>query len=418
MSFFRSMDSVNEDDWAMKLLDEGILPSANGYYGIGALKNSDILTAVSIVAGDVARFPLMKIKESDDSIVDDDNLNYLLNKQINDFLSSYHWRFSMMVNAILTGNSYTRIIRDNRSYSKTAGQPIELEFLTPSQVTINYRDTLQGREYYYSVNPVDERSSFDVEPHNMIHWKFFTSDGVMGRSPLLSLGDEMSMQKSGVETLNKFFKNGFKSGVLTLNGGALNTEARRKTRKEFERAQNDGGNGPIVIDKTMAYQPLEVDTSVLNLINSNNWSTSQIAKAMRIPAYKLAINSPNQSINQLTADYINSDLPFYFQPILSELEMKMLTDSERHKYRFDFDTRKQTARPVQELVSLQQNADLNSQEVRAELGMKPVKDKNLDRYQSTLNTVAMDMKDEYQKNNHLKGGDDSGTKNDSNTGNT
>jgi len=417
MSFFRSLNSVN-DDWAMQLLDQGILPSSNGYYGIGALKNSDVLTAVSIVAGDVARFPLMKIKELDDSIVQDDNLTYLLNKKTNDFLSAYHWKFSMMVNAILTGNSYTRIIRDPRQYSKTSAKPVELEFFPPSQVTINYRDTTAGREYYYTVNPIDERNSFDVEPYDMIHWKFFTSDGITGRSPLLSLSDEMSMQKSGVDTLNKFFKDGFKSGILTLSGSRINTTAKQTARREFEKIQNDGGNGPIVVDSTQTYQPLEIDTSVLSLINSNNWSTSQIAKAMRIPAYKLAINSPNQSINQLTADYINSDLPFYFQPILSELEMKMLNDSERHKYRFEFDTRKQTARPIQELVSLQQNADLNSQEVRAELGMKPAKDKNLDRYQSTLNTVAMDMKDEYQKNNHLKGGENNGTKNNSDTGNS
>ena len=167
----------------------------------------------------------------------------------------------------------------------------------------------------------------------------------------------------------------------------------------------------------MDYQPLEVDTSVLNLINSNNWSTSQIAKAMRIPAYKLAINSPNQSVNQLAAGYISNDLPFYFKPIVSEFEMKLLTDKERHKYHFDFDTRKQTARPVTELVALVENSILTPNEVRAELGKKADdKTSEMNEYQSTLNTVSLNLKDEYQKSNKVqpKGGDVNGAKNNTN----
>ena len=76
----------------------------------------------------------------------------------------------------------------------------------------------------------------------------------------------------------------------------------------------------------MDYQPLEVDTNVLNLINSNNYSTAQIAKALRVPAYRLAQNSPNQSVKQLADDYIRNDLPFYFEPITSEFELKLLED--------------------------------------------------------------------------------------------
>ncbi|CAJ2232184.1 phage portal protein [Companilactobacillus paralimentarius] len=412
MSFFRSLNDDQPNDWLRDYLDQGILPSSNGYKGIGALKNSDVLTALSILASDVSRFPLLQIKESDDSIMDDDTITYLLNKKINNYMSAHDWKFAMMVNAILTGNSYTRIIRDPLPYSKTAGKPIELEFFPPSQVAINYYDNpTDGRHYYYTFSPVDGREQFDLEPENVIHFKFFTDDGIVGRSPLLSLGDEMSLQKSGVETLGKFFKNGMKGGILSLKGSRLSKEARKKARAEFEYAQSDAGNGPIVVDDTQNFQPLEIDTSVLNLINSNNWSTSQIAKAMRIPAYKLGINSPNQSVSQLNAGYIMFDLPFYLQAISSEFQMKLLSDKERHKFRFEFDTRKETARAVQELTALEEHNVLTPNEIRAELGKKSDKDnKDMDRYQSTLNTVFMDKKEEYQENNktQLKGGDDNG----------
>ena len=409
MSFFRSLNS-SSNDWAMDYLEHGVIPSS-GYAGIGALNNSDVLTAVSIIAGDVARFPILQINENDDSIMDDDTITYLLNKKINGHMSAYFWKFSMMVNAILTGNSYTRIIRDPTKYGKNAGKAIELEFFPPSQVSINYRDNpVTGREYFYTFNPIDGRKSFDLGPEDVIHFKFFSSDGIVGRSPLLSLGDEIGLQKSGVDTLGRFFKSGLKGSILKVNGAKLSKEARRKIRADFEYAQEGDSNGPIVTDSTMEYQPLEVDTSVLNLINSNNWSTSQIAKAMRIPAYKLAINNPNQSVKQLNAGYIQFDLPFYFQPIISEFQMKLLNDKERHKYRFDFDTRKETAKDVTELTALEEHNVLTPNEVRSELGKKADKDnENMNTYQSTLNTVSLKMKDEYQKNNkNLKGGDSNG----------
>jgi len=420
MSFFRSLDGSNSQDWAMDYLDHGILPRNDGLTGIGALKNSDVLTAVSIVAGDVARFPILQIKDADDSIINDDTVTYLLNKKINSQMSAYDWKFSMMVNAILTGNSYTRVIRDPLPYSKTAGKPIELEYYSPSQVTINYRDDpINGRHYYYTFNPIDERESFDLEPNDVIHFKFFSSDGIYGRSPLLSLSDEIGLQKSGVDTLGKFFKSGLKGSILKVKGAKLSKESRRKIKTDFEFAQEGDSNGPIITDDTMDYQPLEIDTSVLNLINSNNWSTSQIAKAMRIPAYKLAINSPNQSVSQLNAGYIQSDLPFYFQPIISEFQMKLLNDKERHKYRFDFDTRKETSRPVTELTALEEHNILTPNEVRAELGKKSDKDnENMNKYQSTLNTVELNFKQQYQENNKTpeKGGDSNGTKNNADEG--
>jgi len=420
MSFFRSLNDQPKD-WLRDYLDQGILPSNNGFSGVGALRNSDVLTALSILASDVSRFSLLQIKESDDSITDDDTITYLLNKKINNHMSAHDWKFAMMVNAILTGNSYTRIIRDPQPYSRTAGKPIELEFFPPSQVTINYYDNpTDGRHYYYTFSPVDGRPQFDLQPENVIHFKFFTDDGIVGRSPLLSLGDEMSLQKSGVDTLGKFFKNGMKGGILTLSNSKLSKESRKKARADFEFAQTDSGNGPIVVDDSMKYQPLEIDTSVLNLINSNNWSTNQIAKAMRVPAYKLGINNPNQSIAQLNAGYIMFDLPFYLQAISSEFQMKLLNDKERHEFRIEFDTRKETTRAVQELTALEEHNVLTPNEIRAELGKKADKSNELmDKYQSTLNTVELGFKQEYQENNktQLKGGENNGkdrTKSDTN----
>ena len=74
MAFFQPLGSTEQQ--IQELLYD--TPTRNSYVGIKGLKNSDVLTAVTIVAGDIARFPIIK-KDSDGNIVQDEKLNYLMN---------------------------------------------------------------------------------------------------------------------------------------------------------------------------------------------------------------------------------------------------------------------------------------------------------------------------------------------------
>ncbi|AZP96149.1 phage portal protein [Latilactobacillus curvatus] len=401
MPFFRS---IEQRDWASDLLDNGILPSYSrgGYIGVSSLKNSDVLTAVSHVASNVARFPYAIKDEKTGDIVSGDELSYLLNKKPNANLDGYHWKFAMAVNAILSGDSYSRIVRDPIS-----DKPAMLEFYLPSQT---FLDDSNPNNLIYEFTPNNANRSIVEPAQNVIHWKFFSYDGIHGRSPLLSLGDEIGLQESGIDTLKRFFKSGLKGSILNAKG-KLNKEARRKMREDFEYAQQGAtGGSPVVVDETMEYKPLEVDTNVLQLINSNNYSTAQIAKALHVPAYKLAVNSPNQSIKQLNEDFIKSDLPYYFEPIVAELGLKLFDDLERHQKRFEVDTRKETGLSIDDAKKAIEGSLLTPNKALIESGRMPSTNPSMDKYQSTLNTVSLDMKDEYQK---MKGGD----KNDNRFGN-
>ena len=71
MKLFRGLATEVDPQWADHLLDSGVIPSfRGGYLGISALRNSDVLTAVSIVAGDVSRFPLVITDSSTDEVID------------------------------------------------------------------------------------------------------------------------------------------------------------------------------------------------------------------------------------------------------------------------------------------------------------------------------------------------------------
>lgn len=393
MSFFQSLgdSKLSYDDYIASVVSGN---DSAKYVGVSALRNSDVLTATSIIAGDIARFPLIK-KNVHGDIIQDEDINYLLNVKSTGNASARTWKFAMAVNTILTGNSYSRILRDPRT-----GKALQFQFYKPSETRV---EELDSHELIYTF--VDSLTGKEItcSAEDVIHWKFFSHDTILGRSPLLSLGDEISLQDSGTSTLLKFFKDGFSSGILKMEGGMLSGEARKKAREEFEKMREGAkGGSPLVFDKTMSYEPLEIDTNVLQLITSNNFSTAQIAKALRIPSYKLGVNSPNQSVAQLTEDYVTNDLPFYFDAITSELGLKIFSPRDRRKCRLEFDTRSVTGRNVDEIVKLVNNTLLTPNQGLIELGKQPSDNPDMDRYQTSLNYVFLDKKEEYQS---LKGGE-------------
>ena len=394
MSFFQSLgdSKLSYDDYISSVMSGN---DSAKYVGVSALKNSDVLTATSIIAGDIARFPLIK-KNVHGDIIQDEDINYLLNVKSTGNASARTWKFAMAVNTILTGNAYSRILRDPRT-----GKALQFQFCKPSETRV---EELDNHELIYTF--VDSLTGKEItcNADDVIHWKFFSHDTILGRSPLLSLGDEISLQNSGTSTLLKFFKDGFSSGILKMEGAMLSGEARKKAREEFEKMREGAkGGSPLVFDKTMSYEPLEIDTNVLQLITSNNFSTAQIAKALRIPSYKLGVNSPNQSVAQLTEDYVTNDLPFYFDAITSELGLKIFSPRERRKCRLEFDTRSVTGRNVDEIVKLVNNTLLTPNQGLIELGKQPSDNPDMDRYQTSLNYVFLDKKEEYQS---LKGGEE------------
>ncbi|HER7233290.1 TPA: phage portal protein, partial [Streptococcus pyogenes] len=298
MSFFQPLGSskVSYDDYISSVLAGDV---SQKYLGVSALKNSDILTATSIIAGDIARFPLVK-KDVNGDIIHDEDINYLLNVKSTKNASARTWKFAMAVNAILTGNSFSRILRNPKT-----NQALQFQFYRPSETTVEETD---NHEIVYTFTDTLTAKQVKCFAHDVVHWKFFSHDTILGRSPLLSLGDEIDLQTGGINTLIKFFKDGFSSGILTMKGAQLSGDARQRARQEFEKMREGSvGGSPLVFDSTMEYTPLEIDTNVLQLITSNNFSTAQIAKALRVPSYKLGVNSPNQSVAQLMEDYVTND---------------------------------------------------------------------------------------------------------------
>jgi HK97 family phage portal protein len=327
MAFFKKLSmekrAVLSDEMFLETyLENGFLDIAD-ILDEEALRNSDIYTAVRIISSDIAGLNIKVLNKNQEEFNED--LNYLLNVKPNANNTAYSFKFSLVANAFLNGNGYAHIIRDKQK------KPQELRILKSSNMTA----TIEKGKLIYKYN------GDVILKEDILHFKFFTVNGITGISPLFSLVKEVEMLNSGNSALLSFFRNGVKgSGILKVKSSNLNKEAKDKIRAKFEES-NAGNNNAlktIILDETMEYTPLEINTKVLELVNNNKYSTTQIAKAFGISKDRFGQETPNTSINDANAIYLQNTLKNYLISIEQEITLKLIEYPLTKTYKIIFDT--------------------------------------------------------------------------------
>ncbi|WNA13885.1 portal (connector) protein [Enterococcus phage vB_Efa_VP14] len=281
--------------------------------GEKALRNSDIFTGINIISGDLGQ---SKFRPTKNSEVDEQFLK-MINKRPNNKQSHYMFMYATVANLILSGNSYALIHRDK------LGVVESLEFVKPEQV--NVIQNVTTGEWSYDVTMEYGSIMYKCTPEDILHFRITTVDGFLGRSPLLSLKDEVAMQSNGSKILSKFFANGvFGGGILKLKGGYVDNETKAKIRQDFEKANggSTNSNGVIVLDETTEFQEYKMNTDILKLIQGNKFSTQQIAKVLGIPLNRFGMELVNSTDSGANDIYIASTISQYERAICDEIEIK------------------------------------------------------------------------------------------------
>lgn len=279
------------------------------FTGIKAFKNSDIFTGVNIIASDIAQSSFKPLNHFDLN----SNVLQLLNRQPNETQSHYLFMYALIVNLVLTGNAYALIHRDGEEVTS-------LEFVQTQNV--NVIQSIDDGTWRYEVTMPYGSIMYKAKPKDILHFRVSTVDGFLGRSPLLSLQSEVAMQTNGLNILNKFFAKGiFNGGQLKLKGSALNNNAKKQIRQDFESVNGNGGI--MVLDDTQEFTDNPVNTDVLKLIQGNQFSTKQIAKVLGIPLNRFGMELVNSADSVQNDLYIASTLSTYEQAICDEISMKL-----------------------------------------------------------------------------------------------
>lgn len=406
---FKRSNDVTVDKNTLRMLTEVGGVGGVAWSGLQSLKNSDIFTAIDIISKDIASTSI-KFNDRDSYIDADKKILKLLNKRPNPYLDAWHFKYIIVANMLLNGNSYIEIVRNEQ------GEPIELYHMQNSATSIQQED---DKIKYHYIDELDGHVQLDVE--DVLHFRMFTLDGFNGYSPLFSLANEIGISMGSKRFLNDFFKNGGTStAVLKYQEGRYSEEELSLIKQNFENSQLKNNNGLVMLDDTMSFDRLQVPTEVLNFLNSYKFSTQQVAKVFGLPTSKLAIENVNTSIKDSGIEYYRNTLYPIFSMMNAEIEEKLFAQAP-YEVTLDYDvSRLIDSDPqikLERVTQLFQKKIITLNEARAEFGKDPIEggDKPLADLNSIyLEDLAAYQNSKVQKNidSLQKGGEPNGEQSD------
>jgi HK97 family phage portal protein len=144
-----------------------------------ALKNPTIYSAVNVRGNTIASVPCNVIQEGKDNkkILTDHHAYYLLAHEPNSYMTAANFWKTIMLHIDIWGNGYAFIQRDSRQ------NPVGLHIWEPWEVTTTFEDG----EVYYTYN------GDTIPSRNMLHYRFYSWDGVCGRSPVMENANTIGM---------------------------------------------------------------------------------------------------------------------------------------------------------------------------------------------------------------------------------
>lgn len=275
----------------------------NVFVSAATLQNSDVFAAISIIAGDLASNPI----KSGSGLYD-----RMINIAPNQIMDGYHLKYALAVEMLLNGNSYAEI--DFSTHS--------LNFIPNSQMTVLQDDQTQAIRYKHTLPGQPGRF---IDPAQVLHFKYFTQDGVTGISPLYALKDEQQIQRAGNRLMAGFFSQGIHgTTVINIKQADLSDESKSNIRNTFEQqTTGDHALSTIVTDDSMSISNLSLNTDILKLVNSNDWTTRQIAKAFGLPPERLGVENEHSNQDQSNVQYLQGTLQHYEDCFTAELNYKL-----------------------------------------------------------------------------------------------
>jgi HK97 family phage portal protein len=377
---------LGDTAWLNPVIDLMGMPSTS-YVGAGALRNSDIFTAVRAISGDIASCPINVLA---DGVADEsDNISYLLNNRPNQYYSGFSLKFVAIANMLLNRESVIQIVRDPRSKA-----PIALYFVKNSQVSI----LQSGAELQYQVYNQLTGNVYTLPATDVLHLKFMTLDGINGIGALYSLVTELQTQDGSKNYVKNFFSNNAAiGGTLKMNGVKLNDEELKQRAKTFSAMYAGAVNaGKIAaMDMTMDFNQLEVNADVLNFLNANTFTTKQVAKAFGLPLSRMGIETTNTSTDQDNLWYLQNTLSPYLNAFAAEVKFKTIMDNRDVAFNTDRILDIDPSKKATNLTKLQQAGVLTINDVLREYGrpnIGPVGDQHL----VSLNYTDAEHLAEYQ----------------------
>ena len=290
----------------------------------------------------------------------------LIAVQPNEDMSARAMREVCMVHLLTRGNAFILIWRNR------LGQPVALYMLDPAivQPLWDGNGTL-----YYAV------AGQRVEKSEIIHVAAPGLNGVIGLSPVHHLRNLVGVAQALDEFAGSFFSNGCNARGILSTEGELSDLAQRRLRKSFKRkhAGASKGNDLMILEEGMKFTPTSINPDECQFNETQKLILLKIANAFNLPPTKVGLydHTALSTLEETNLDFFNSSLLPWVDRITDAFTLKLFPSRQERKthgveYKEGAGLRGRMQDRVAVWEKLKAMNVLNTNEIRAELGLPPI----------------------------------------------
>jgi HK97 family phage portal protein len=321
---------ANPSAWFLEALRGGAAPNSSGQPVTEktALSIGAVHACVRVIAEGLSTMPL-KVYEvkGRDKTVDKTSKAAKLIDEPNSFSTGVSFRKYMTAVAVLHGNSYAYIFRDN------SGNPINL---FPLQ-NCNVMPILSNGQLFYKINTSDSIYAGIpdvISALDMLHFKgLCTSNQFTAISPIEYHAQTLGIDLAAMNSIATSFKTGTKKFMLNSDKG-WNTEQQTAVKDSFEKLLNNDSLA-MTAPTGVSAQSITLTPSEAGYIEAMGFTAKDIARIFGVPASIIGADDGaiKGSVEQDSLNFLNQTLNPWAVNIEAELKMKLLTEREK-QYKF------------------------------------------------------------------------------------
>ncbi|MFD0762990.1 phage portal protein [Lutibacter aestuarii] len=286
-----------------------------------ALTLSAFYNGIEIITNDFAKLPKAVFQKQDKNRIKktDHPVQYLIGTKPNQYMTAIMFHKTILQHALLKGNGYAEIIRNNYTSQPSAIQLIDQD-KTPVEV-VKFNDKL----FYKFNNKV-------VPADNMLHLPGFSFNGITGISVIThaaqSLGIALSSQEFGTEY---YVNKGIGMGVVTA-AQPMDPDAKIRYGKAMGEALSSNGSSfkVAVADEAKGFTHLRISPQEAEFLATNKFGIEDVARWLNVPLHKLKSteNINNSITEQLEIAHVADSIVPWALKMEAEYKAKLFTSLE------------------------------------------------------------------------------------------
>jgi len=363
-------------------------------YPDSAMQVSAFYRGVIYISTQLAKLP-WDVKDIENKKLTKHRISPIIGLAPNDEMNSFMFRLFMFQSALIYGNAYAEIERDN------AGRIVAL-WPIPAQHVDILRAGKSNEILYRIIRggiSIPGEDAF-LTKREMFHLRnFHTKDGFAGLGLIEYAAEALGTALGANGFANSLYSNGgMPAGVLTIDG-KLSDEALSRVKESWSSAH--GGRkvgGTAILEEGLKYNSISHDPQVLQFLESRQFSVLEIARFLGLPPTKLFDTNAAtfNNIENANLEVATDTLDAWARNIEMEADIKLLdkgfsgrkTEMDmKAVFRGDMDTRSTYFTKMMQIGAMTPN------EIRTEEGNTPYE--GGDRYYiATNNYTPADRVDE------------------------